>query len=217
MTSPYGFLWVRLAVDPDGHGHRQSWQLLAKLNGFLGVPAAQSFAQGKGKVLSCVTDRGACDLQNNTHLERTHCGVISKRLNWPRRSHNRTNIKSGLTLFQLGRCVLVSHRYIGNNKSDTVCNERQLPSVETEQWVDRFRPMCPDEPRTVRATNKQKHCSLVKVYYPEYTGSLSRCLYRIESETGTTSRNWTAYELAPPPQLVTQMFTFLRNRNGTVL
>lgn len=94
-------------------------------------------------------------------------------------------IKSGLTLFQLCRCVLVSHRYIWNDKNDTVCNERvakrQLPSFNGGK-TDMSLPtpaappesVCPKEPWVVWGRKKQnKHYSLVKSCRSVVSGDLT--------------------------------------------
>lgn len=174
VTSPYGFLRVRLAANPDGHGHRQSGQLLAKPDGFLRVPAAQSFAQAKGKVLGCVNNTGAWLTKQNTPGIK-HTEVISNIWNErvstqaccrSSRSRTGTNVKSGLTLLQLGRCVLASHRYIGNDELDCVSNERvakrQVPSVYRRETfvVDRLWPISPD---CKEKTAPRKRNSLVKM------------------------------------------------------
>lgn len=176
VTSPYGFLRVRLTVDPDGHGHRQLWQLLTQLDSFFLVAAAQCFAQRKGKVFGYGKDTGTCDVQNkpkqaslDTNLGRTNktfelnasrrqpaigAGVITGRQN-----EVRAHPLSALQMC-FGQPLLHLER-----QNDTVCNERlakrQLPSFSGGK-TDVSLPtpaappesVCPKEPWVVRGENK---------------------------------------------------------------
>ncbi|TNN78716.1 hypothetical protein EYF80_011120 [Liparis tanakae] len=55
---PYGVLEVGLTGDADGHLDRELGQSLAKLDGFLFVPAVEGFAQGERQFFGCTGSKG---------------------------------------------------------------------------------------------------------------------------------------------------------------
>lgn len=216
VTSPDGFLRVRLTVDPDGHWHRQLWQLLAQLDSFFLVAAAQCFAQRKGKVFGYGKDTGTCDVQNK-HKQAsldTNLGHTNEtfELNAYRRqpaigvgvTTGRQNKVRAHPLSALQMCFGQPLLHL-ERQNDTVCNERvakrQLPSF-TGGKTDMSRPtpaappesVCPKEPWVVRGKKPKQtlqsgqNLPFCGQWRPDW------CLQRRESETGATTRNWSAIE-----------------------
>lgn len=92
---PDAVLWISLAADADRHRDRQLGQLPAQPHRFLGVPAAEGFAQGGGELLRCRDTHARSWLprtHTHAHESRISCWIVWSPLNLEAEQRSNQNL-----------------------------------------------------------------------------------------------------------------------------